>query len=119
MGLDKAALSYIRFSSPLMRDTDGRIVDVPDFWDRYIVAIENGTDTSTTALLREGEFLSDLYLYHGKEGIVCCGCRFGESGRGFDDPAEILAHLHKHREAGHALPDWLLSLELWQDALAE
>ena len=102
-----------------MRDTDGRIVDVPDFWDRYIVAIENGTDTSTTALLREGEFLSDLYLYHGKEGIVCCGCRFGNSTRGFDDPEEMLAHLHKHREAGHALPDWLLSLELWQDALAE
>lgn len=52
----------------------------------------------------------DVYLYHSSGGgIVCCDCRLKEKSGSQADPvfsrrSEVLAHIAKHREAGHVIP---------------
>lgn len=55
---------------------------------------------------------SDVYVYTDGAHIYCCGCRLGEvrdaEGDGVDasfvTPAEMLAHLERHRAVGDMVP---------------
>ncbi len=55
---------------------------------------------------------SDVYVYEGKEGITCCGCKL----KGFTttEPEEMIGHLALHRRAGHFVPGHAI-LALWED----
>lgn len=50
---------------------------------------------------------SDVYVYCGEKGYVCCGCRLDGCDGEFigADEAAMLAHLSQHRAAGHKVPD--------------
>lgn len=52
---------------------------------------------------------SDVYVYGGSNGIVCCGCsltpdRWPET----EDPLEMVGHLLEHRRAGHTVPQYAI-----------
>jgi len=56
---------------------------------------------------------SDVYVYASAAGgIECCRCRFIADAQGpprgnavMVDEDEMIAHLEKHRRAGHRVPD--------------
>jgi len=54
---------------------------------------------------------SDVYVYGSNRGLECCGCRFDE---GFiaKEPEEMIAHLARHRRAGHYVPQKAIE-RLW------
>jgi hypothetical protein len=49
---------------------------------------------------------SDVYVYFGIDGGICCSRCLLESGNSFNAPAErdMLAHLRMHENAGHKVP---------------
>jgi len=56
---------------------------------------------------------SDVYVYESDRGIECCGCRFEEDFVA-DEPEEMIAHLARHRRAGHFVPAHAIE-SLWRD----
>lgn len=56
----------------------------------------------------------DLYLYHDDDAWVCDRCPLGPNVERVDrypsvymlTNIELLAHLHRHRQAGHRFPRW-------------
>ena len=50
---------------------------------------------------------SDVYVYESKRGLECCGCKMlGDyHTRSYD---EMISHLEKHIEAGHAVPSHVI-----------
>lgn len=59
----------------------------------------------------------DLYVYLNTEGLFeCCGCGLQDGGCFFcRTAAEMIAHVKKHRRAGHDVPDRCL-YQLGRDA---
>lgn len=57
-------------------------------------------------------YVSDLYIYEGSEGIVCCGCRLAGifvAERDEPEPVKIMIdHVRLHQAAGHAVPDFVI-----------
>ncbi len=55
---------------------------------------------------------SQVYAFHGEDGLECCGCRFRDADRDavtvFGDAAELAAHFEAHRVAGHHVPQWAI-----------
>lgn len=52
---------------------------------------------------------SDVYVYLGHTGYVCCGCEWGE-GKGLswwcNTEKEMLDHLERHRVHGDTVPQY-------------
>lgn len=50
---------------------------------------------------------ADVYVFLNVEGYLsCCGCSFPDPEQtDFDTTADLLAHLAKHRAAGHDVPE--------------
>lgn len=60
------------------------------------------------SITRFGYDNSDVYVYVSDQGVECCGCLIHdrESTRiCLKTGAEMIAHLRKHQEAGHHVPD--------------
>ncbi len=52
---------------------------------------------------------SDVYVFEDVYGgIRCCGCRLDNEATRFDTYSEMIAHLEKHIEAGHTVPDHVI-----------
>ena len=56
---------------------------------------------------------SDVYVFESERGIECCGCRFNEDFV-TDEPEQMIAHLARHRRAGHFVPEHAIT-GLWAD----
>ena len=54
---------------------------------------------------------SDVYVYEGEGGIVCCGCRLG-GFPSFGTEEGMIVHLGQHRRAGHFVPQYAIE-GLW------
>lgn len=56
---------------------------------------------------------SDVYVFFNSGGwYECCGCRLPDPGKTMvDTPAEMVAHLRRHEEAGHDTGDAIPALE--------
>lgn len=59
---------------------------------------------------------SEVYVYSGSTGIVCCGCRLLTNG---DDvvakkPEEMIHHLIQHRIAKQFVPEYAV-MQLWSE----
>ncbi len=50
---------------------------------------------------------SDVYVYYDVNGgICCCGCQLNDREIVLlKDEQEMIAHLERHRQAGHRVPD--------------
>lgn len=60
--------------------------------------------------VRWGNDNSDVYLYEGDGGCVCCGCPLEpDEGLGYTtrDLDAMLGHLQLHRAAHHTVPAWV------------
>jgi len=44
---------------------------------------------------------SDVYMFEGPGGIVCCGCRLASISVIFKTPLDAMLHLFDHIKAGH------------------
>ena len=52
---------------------------------------------------------SEVYVYSGADGIVCCGCRLDPIEQTtFELHSEMIAHLLEHRKAGHVVPQYAI-----------
>lgn len=56
---------------------------------------------------------SDVYIFESERGIECCGCRFKDDFV-TDEPEAMIAHLARHRRAGHYVPRHAIE-SLWAD----
>lgn len=57
------------------------------------------------AIVRFGDD-SDVYVYYGAEGYVCCGCRLMRRGEFSSHNEEaMIAHLQRHQAVGHQVPE--------------
>lgn len=96
-------MSYARFGSPLVEMT---LSEYEAWYLRRNAAVDSlGEFTG-----RANEHLpadlqgSDVYVYLDCCGyLCCCGCSLGDEWN-FYTTADMLAHLAKHREAGHNVP---------------
>ena len=58
---------------------------------------------------------SDVYVYGGSEGLVCCGCHlFPDTFFTAQTPEDMIAHLAEHKKAGHFVPTYAID-RLWQE----
>jgi hypothetical protein len=62
---------------------------------------------------------SDVYVYAHVGGFVqCCGCLLGDFlGDDWDyhSAADVVAHMQEHVDAGHRVPQHLLSPDTYDD----
>ena len=51
---------------------------------------------------------SDVYVFEASWGFCCCACILGERGHepNLPTPADAIAHLDRHVEAGHLVPQY-------------
>jgi hypothetical protein len=54
------------------------------------------------ALIRFG-LGSDLYIYEGDTGYVCCGCIRNEASISFETKDELKAHILLHKQANDSI----------------
>lgn len=60
------------------------------------------------SLVRFGQEDSDVYVYPGEEGWICCGCHLDRRGPYSD--AELIQHLNDHRESGDKVPEFCFNI---------
>lgn len=61
---------------------------------------------------------SDVYIYDGADGIVCCHCLLGPDFVTTDDDVtraanQMLEHVEAHKKAGHKVPAGAID-RLWR-----
>lgn len=60
---------------------------------------------------------SEVYVYEGSDGIVCCGCQLDttkSSSFVCETSEEMIAHLGEHRRANQYVPNGVIE-ELWDE----
>lgn len=57
---------------------------------------------------------SDVYVYQGQGGFVCCGCSLSKRKWDYKTIEKMIAHLAKHRRAGQFVPFYAIQ-GLWED----
>lgn len=57
---------------------------------------------------------SNVYVYEGSGGIVCCGCSLNENSQIYATARLALNHLEEHLKAGELVPNYTIE-EIKQD----